>query len=149
MQLDQIDEFAGQLKADFYADAQMIRDAWRTGRSCNLIHYASAYKFDLFPLKRDEFSQTQMRRRVFRETRSVAAEPIECAVATAEDTLLNKLVWYKNADQTSELQWHDVRGIVRVRGAELDLDYLRTWAPKLGVEDLLDRLLKLEPISSE
>jgi hypothetical protein len=32
---------------------------------------------------------------------------------------------------------------------ELDLDYLRTWAPKLGVADLLDRLLKLEPISSE
>jgi Domain of unknown function (DUF1814). len=137
----QIEEFAELLKSDFYADPNMMRDAWRSGRACNLIHYASAYKFDLFPLKSDEYSQTQMRRRTYRETRSVAGEPIECAVATAEDTLLNKLSWYRAGGETSERQWDDVRGILRVQGGALDLEYLQTWAPKLGVADLLNRLL--------
>jgi hypothetical protein len=62
-------------------------------------------------------------------------------VATAEDTVLNKLRWYRAGGETSERQWNDLRGIVQVSGARLDLAYLNTWAPRLGVADLLERLL--------
>jgi len=135
-----IDEFVSQLKADFYADPEMIKEALARGRSFNLIHYASSFKFDIFPLQKDEYSQTQFGRRQFAETRSLG-DPIECAVATAEDTILSKLRWYRAGGETSERQWNDLRGILQVSGARLDLAYLNTWAPRLGVADLLERLL--------
>ncbi len=140
LRTDQIDEFAAELKADFYADPEMIKDALARRRSFNLIHYASSFKFDIFPLQKDEFSQTQFGRRQFAETRSLG-DPIECAVATAEDTILNKLRWYRTGGETSERQWNDLRGILQVSGARLDLAYLNTWAPRIGVADLLERLL--------
>ena len=140
LRTDQIDEFAAELKADFYADPETIKDALARRRSFNLIHYASSFKFDIFPLQKDEFSQTQFGRRQFAETRSLG-DPIECAVATAEDTILNKLRWYRTGGETSERQWNDLRGILQVSGARLDLAYLNTWAPRIGVADLLERLL--------
>ncbi len=120
---DRIEEFVAELTADFYALARR--------RSFNLIHYASSFKFDIFPLQKDEFSQTQFNRRQFAETTSLG-DPIECAVATAEDTVLNKLRWYRFGGETSERQWNDLRGIVRVSGARLDLASLNEWASRLG-----------------
>ncbi len=141
LRLDQVEEFAGELKAEFYADPGMMKEALQRDRPFNLIHYASSFKFDIFPLLPDDYSQTQVRRRRFEETNSFGEEPIECAVATAEDTILNKLRRYRAGGETSELQWNDLRGILQVSGARLDLGYLREWAPFLGVADLLDRLL--------
>jgi hypothetical protein len=141
LRTDQIEDFAAKLKADFYADPEMMRDALARGRSFNLIHYASSFKFDLFPLQTDEYSQTQFQRRRFAESSLLADEPIECAFATAEDTILTKLRWYRAGGETSERQWNDLRGILQVSGAGLDLDYLNSWAPRLGVADMLARLL--------
>jgi hypothetical protein len=69
------------------------------------------------------------------------AEGIFIPVASAEDVLLSKLVWYRKTHQRSEKQWRDVVGIVTIKGPELDLGYLKRWAPDLGVDDLLRRLL--------
>jgi len=140
--LSQIEDFATELKADFYADPEMMKEALARGRSFNLIHYASSFKFDIFPLRADEYSQTQFRRREFAESRLLGDEPIECAFATAEDTILNKLRWYRASGEASERQWNDLRGIVQVSGARLDHDYLNAWAPRLQVDELLDRLLQ-------
>jgi hypothetical protein len=62
-------------------------------------------------------------------------------VATAEDTILRKLEWYRAGGETSERQWNDLRGVLKVSGPHLDLVYLRHWAPFLKVDDLLERLL--------
>jgi len=144
LRTDQIAEFVDQLKADFYADADMIKEALQRQRSFNLIHYTSSFKFDIFPLARDEYSRTQFGRREFSEIKSLG-DPIECAVATAEDTILNKLRWYRIGGETSERQWNDLRGILRIKGTTLDQGYLNTWAPRLGVDDLLERLLNERP----
>ncbi len=140
LRTDQIGEFVDQLKTDFYADAEMIKEALARQRSFNLIHYASSYKFDIFPLAGDEYSLTQFGRREFSETKSFG-NPIKCAVASAEDTILNKLRWYRLGGETSERQWNDLRGIIRIQGERLDRSYLNTWAPRLEVADLLERLL--------
>ena len=140
LRADQIEEFAAKLNPDFYADEEMIREALMRRRSFNLIHYASVFKFDLFPLLEDEYSQTQFGRRQFAESRSLGDEPIECAFASAEDTVLNKLRWYRIGGETSERQWNDLRGILQVKGDSLDRVYLNIWAPRLEVADLLARL---------
>ena len=137
----QIDELVELLVPEFYADAGMIREALARGRAFNVIHIPSAYKFDVFPLKTDAYSQASFGRRSFRELRSLGPGPIECAVATAEDTILRKLEWYRTGGETSERQWNDLRGILAVSGPVLDYAYLRQWAPQLHVADLLEKLL--------
>ncbi|HEY7334096.1 MAG TPA: hypothetical protein VH639_04370 [Bryobacteraceae bacterium] len=138
---DRVDEFVTEIGADFYVDAGQIREALDRGRSFNAIHFKSAYKFDLFPLRKDEYSRTEFGRRRFAEIGSLGPEPIECAIASAEDTILRKLEWYRAGGETSERQWNDLRGVVRVSGDRLDREYLHRWAPYLKVEDLLERLL--------
>ena len=58
---------------------------------------------------------------------------------TAEDTLLAKLLWYRQGDEVSERQWRDVLGILKVAARNLDMSYLSLWARELDVLDLLDR----------
>lgn len=144
LRLDQVDEFAQILAPEFYADAQMMREAITRGRAFNLIHYATSFKIDIFPLRGDEYSQASFARRRFEHSRSFGPDEIECAVATPEDTILRKLEWYRAGGETSERQWSDLRGVVEVSGEKLDLEYLRKWAKHLRVDDLLERLLLLK-----
>ncbi len=53
-----------------------------------------------------------------------------------EEVNLSKLVWSR--DSGSELQRRDVRQLL---AEDVDLDYIRQWAPILGVEILLEELL--------
>jgi len=138
---EQIEEFAGELRGDFYADAEMIREAFARGRAANLIHLGTAWKFDLFPLQRDEYSRTSFARRSFREVRPDGKEAVECAVASAEDTIVRKLEWYRAGGETSERQWGDLRGVCQAARDRLDLAYMRKWAAELKVGDLLESLL--------
>lgn len=137
-----IDEFTSELEAAFYADPGLIRDSFARGRAANLIHLATAWKFDLFPLCSDEYSSTEFGRRIFREIRPDGNEAVECAVATAEDTILRKLQWYGAGGERSERQWNDLLGVCRTVGARLDLIYLERWARHLRIDDMLTRLLR-------
>jgi len=144
LQPEQVDEFVEFLQAEFYVDSDAVREAIRRQRSFNLIHTSSVYKFDIFPLKQDDFSKASFGRRQFIDVRSFGS-PIECAVASPEDTILRKLEWYRSGGQTSERQWNDLRGIRDVSGKLLDYAYLRKWAKFLKVDDLLEELLDEEP----
>jgi len=136
-----VDEFAATLQPEFYADAELIREAFARGRAANIIHFGTAWKFDLFPMKQDEYSRTQFGRRSIRRIRPDGAQEIECAVASPEDMVLRKLEWYRAGGETSERQWNDALGMCRAAGSRLDANYLRHWAGALNVEDLLEELL--------
>jgi len=138
---DQIDNFAAELQSDFYADAQQIREAFAKDRPANIIHLGSIWKFDLFPLRKDEYSRTEFARRTLREIRPDSGEAVECTIASMEDTLLRKLEWYRAGEESSERQWSDLRGVWRATGARANLEYLRKWSRFLKVADLLERLL--------
>jgi hypothetical protein len=62
--------------------------------------------------------------------------------ASPEDTVLAKLEWYRLGGEVSERQWRDVLGVLRARGSQLDLEYMRKWAGELHVGDLLERGLQ-------
>jgi len=63
-------------------------------------------------------------------------------VKSPEDTVLRKLCWYRDGGEVSDRQWRDVVGILRLSGADLDLDYMRRWAQQLDVATLPDRALR-------
>ncbi len=135
---EKIEALARDLHKDFYADEEMMRSAVLHGRSFNVIHLPTAFKFDVFPALADPFQQSQMRRRA-----RLSGAPLGIAgaipAASVEDTILAKLAWYRQGE--SEQKWNDLRGIVKVKSKTLDRDYLRQWARHLQVEDLLDELL--------
>jgi hypothetical protein len=128
-----------RLGQGFYSDAEAIHEAIRRRSSFNLIHLESMFKVDVFIIKKRPFDQSQFERR---ESQIVATEPEQLAyVATAEDTVLTKLEWYRLGGEVSERQWRDVLGILKVQGDRLDLAYLDRWAAELKVADLWQKAL--------
>lgn len=136
---EQIETLAARLGSNFYADAGQMRDALRHGRAFNIIHFSSGFKIDVFPLARNSFHERELARAETKTWNVDEETAIEMQVASAEDTVLEKLAWYKHGGETSDRQWSDVLGIAASR--RLDRDYLRIWAPHLGVAELLERLL--------
>jgi len=55
--------------------------------------------------------------------------------ASAEDTVLQKLNGYRLGGETSERQWHDIIGVIKVQSENLDGQYLKQWAESLGLSD--------------
>jgi len=146
---DDSEPLAEELRRDFYVDAGQIRMAIDHGRAFNVIHLQTSFKFDIFPLTSDAYHQVQFGRRRFERSTLFSEEPIELAVATAEDVILSKLRWYRLGGETSEQQWNDVLGVIAVQRERLDFAYLREWARYLKVDDLLEQSLaeRHEPLS--
>jgi len=126
------------LHHDFYLDELAIRRAIEHGRSFNVIHLEAVFKADIF-IPVTELARQQLKRREQHELGSIPDQRVW--VASAEDTILAKLVWYRRGNETSELQWRDLRGIIGTREGSLDLVYLKHWSERLGVADLLERAL--------
>jgi hypothetical protein len=129
-----------ELGKEFYIDPDVIGEALGAGRSFNLIHYATAYKFDIFPASDSAYVQAQFQRLSPTAVSLGGDEHIEVPLASAEDTLLSKLAWFRLGGEVSDQQWNDIRGIVEISRERLDRAYLRHWAAYLKVEDLLDRV---------
>ena len=132
-----------KLKAEFYIDPpEALRQSIRAGRMFNLIHLATGFKFDIYPLPEDPYQQTAFSRRALAELGTGVTGAARFYVASAEDTMLAKLRWYRAGGEVSERQWSDVLDIVRVQRGLLDGGYLRKWAAALGVGDLLEKALE-------
>lgn len=130
--LDQL--VAGLAASGFYVDRAVAADALRTRRQFNVIETTTAFKVDLIVRKDRPFSREELARRCRSDLAGVSA-----ALATPEDTVLSKLEWAKKAGG-SERQIEDARGVVEVRGADLDREYVERWAVELGVLDLWRRI---------
>jgi hypothetical protein len=131
----QTDELAAALGPDWYADPDQMRDSVATGRAFNIIYLPFTQKVDVFPAT-EEFHRSQLER-ASKVAIPFLGDSAEYPVASAEDILLAKLHWYRMGGEASERQWSDIAGILAV-ALDLDATYLRTWAARLGVEDLLD-----------
>jgi hypothetical protein len=60
-------------------------------------------------------------------------------VKAPEDTILRKMLWFREGGEVSDRQWRDILGVLRAQQGSLDLAYLRDWAVRLALTDLLDR----------
>lgn len=134
--LRHVEALVAALGADFFADAPMMRDAIGAGEPFNVIHLPTMFKIDIFVAGSDELAREELTRR-----QRVEIEGELLYVASPEDTVVQKLAWYRKGNEISDRQWGDVRGVLRVQLGRLDLDYMHKWARHAGVEDLLDRAL--------
>jgi hypothetical protein len=130
------EKLAALLGQDFDVDVDMLRDALLHRRTCNVFFLPAVMKIDLFALGASEYDEVEFSRR-----RPVDVRPggPTLVVKAAEDSVLRKLLWYRDGGQTSERQWRDVVEVLRVSAGALDVTYLDDWAGRLGVADLLLR----------
>jgi Nucleotidyl transferase AbiEii toxin, Type IV TA system len=126
------------LQGRYYIDLERVREGIRARRSFNLIDLSTAYKIDVFVAENTEFAQENRRRRIFLEIAEVGRS---IPVASPEDIVLHKLLWFEAGGRVSDRQWYDLQGVLRLQGPKLDLGYLRSWAAPLGIETLLNRAL--------
>ncbi len=138
LRIDHIQPFIGRVEGAFYLSPERIEAAVRRRTSFNLIHLKTMIKVDLFVFSDTPLARQEMARR---QTLPIPGEPgSHLQVASPEDTILQKLLWYRKGGGVSERQWNDILGVVKVQGRALDLDYLKEWAKRSGIEDLLTRV---------
>lgn len=140
MRLQHAEPLTQALEPAFYVQADDIRDAIRGRSSFNLIHFETMFKVDIFVFKGRPFDKAQFERRA---SQIVVTDSEHAAYfASAEDTVLAKLEWYRMGGEVSDRQWNDILGILKAQAATLDIAYLRRWVSSLGVADLLGRAFK-------
>jgi hypothetical protein len=128
-------EFAAAFGKDYYVNAGTIRDAIRGRSSFIVIHLPSGFKVDVFMRKDTPFGRSVLARRLPTVIPGNPPEPID--VVSPEDIILLKLEWFRIGGETSDRQWGDVLGVLRVQAGRLDDAYLDQWAAELKVADLL------------
>ncbi len=135
----QTSRFAQELGRDWYAEPEQMKQAIAARRAFNLIYIPLGSKVDVFPAT-EEFHRSQLRR-ASRMSLKFLDDAAQYPVATAEDTLLAKLRWYKDGGEVSERKWRDIAGVIAANSS-LDLPYLEEWANQLSVPNLLARAMK-------
>lgn len=135
LRIDHIQSFIGRVEGVFYLSPERVEAAVRRRTSFNLIHLKTMIKVDVFVFSETPLARQEMARR---QILSIPGEPTaQLQVASPEDTILQKLLWYRKGGGVSERQWNDILGIIKVQSKSLDLDYLKEWAKRSGIEDLL------------
>ncbi len=135
MDLGDLDRLVTELeKAEFYVSG--IEDV-RSGRIriLQIIHQERIERADLIVAGSEEFDQIQFERRQWMEV----TQGIFLYYISPEDLVLNKLLWRRNS--LSDQQWRDVLGILKVQAELLDLFYLREWASRFDLIEILDQAM--------
>lgn len=135
----QIKPLVTDLQASFYVDEQAVRRAVARSGSFNAIHLAAIFKIDVFIPPADGFGRQQLARRQLEKVTLDTEQ--EVYVATAEDIIIGKLLWYRAGGEVARAQWTDVLGIIGAQGMSLDVAYLRAWADRVGVCASLEEAL--------
>jgi hypothetical protein len=129
------------LRDAYYIDELRVREAIQGRRSFNLIHLSTMFKVDVFVSRGRSFDASSFSRARQEHLSQESGDP-GIPLASAEDVLLAKLDWFREGGETSERQWEDVKGLLRVGAGTLDAVYLAHWAATVGVADLPERALK-------
>jgi hypothetical protein len=136
-----ISAFVARLQDAYYVDLGRVQAAVASRRSFNVIHLQTMFKVDVFAAKTRPYDREAMRR-AQPESLEDGPEARRFVVASAEDTVLAKLEWFRAGGEVSERQWADVVGVMKTAWGRLDEVYLRQWAAAVGVDDLFDRAWK-------
>ncbi len=133
-----IANLSAALRNKYYFDEDAVSEAVRERSSFNLVHLETIIKIDVFIFKDEPFHKEALKRKR-KDVLEEGTGSNEFYFSSPEDIILNKLQWYEAGGRVSERQWLDIIGVMKVQTILLDKDYLRQWAIKLGILELLEK----------
>lgn len=139
LKLERVEVLVAELQPRFYVNAETVKSAVLAQSSFNIIDNDSIVKFDIFILKDNDFSRSEFERRTARIIRNDPEKTV--FLPTPEDLILQKLLWYRDTNFSSEKQWRDILGVLKLQGERLDFEYLWHWGERLNLTDPLSRSL--------
>lgn len=134
---DDVERLAAALSPRFYVSREAMREAVAARRTFNAVDPESGFKVDFFVRGDAAFDLEEFARR--REEAIDDEGGTRCFIKSPEDSVLRKLLWYRDGGHVSEQQWRDVLGVLAVSAGALDETYLDRWAGELRIADLLAR----------
>lgn len=135
LQLTHVPSLLALMNQDFFIDETMMAEAIERQSSFNVIHLESMLKADIFLLSNQPLVQSEMQRR---QQLIITQNPQRLAwLPSAEDIILQKLIWYRMGGGVSDRQWRDVLGVLKVQADKLDINYLTQWAESLNITEIL------------
>lgn len=131
VQPEQIDLLVVTLEnAGYYCPAGAVENLKQgQERMLNITHTETIANADLYITDNSPFAISQMTRRILFNLDDIPS----FWMASAEDTILQKLLWSKG--NQSQKQWRDVLGILKLQAQTLDYVYLTEWAERLNLVD--------------
>lgn len=145
LKITQIDSFISKVQSSFCLSKNAIEEAIQYQSFFNLIHFDTNEKIDIFIVNQNPLAQEEMRRKCLL---TVDETGRSLYFASAEDIIIQKLIWYKKSNYISERQWRDILGVLKTQSTQLDFDYLNHWSNIEKLSDLLDKAFLESGINS-
>lgn len=117
-----------------YADEDMIKDAIRNNGEFNFIDPNSGLKVDFWVAEERSSKPPEFENRKLKNIRGQ-----DVYFASPEDLILSKLQWFKDTQSTRHLE--DAESVLKISSQKLNMEYLKQWAERLEVSDILNNLL--------
>ena len=125
-----VDDLLAAFSGDeFYISRSAVEAAVAREHQFNILHPTSGLKVDVIVASQSEFD----RGRLQRARRLAVLSDRTVSFASPEDVILKKLLYFREGG--SEKHLRDIAGVLRIQGEKIDLDYVRDWAGRLGVDD--------------
>lgn len=128
-------DFAARLGSHYYVDADAAAEAAKRHASFNVIDNRTFIKIDVFIPAAGPLGAGQLDRRA--EFDAFPGLP-RVPVLSPEDTILQKLQWFRLGGEVSDRQWRDILSVMR-NVKPLDDTYLDSVASTGGLRALLER----------
>lgn len=134
--LGKVGELKAALGDEFEVDTDTLREAVLRASCANAFYLPVVTKIDFFGRGYEPFDESEFSRR---RAVIVTASGESLVVKSPEDTVLRKLLWFREGGEVSEKQWRDVVSVLQISGDRMDQTYLTNWASRLKVSQLLER----------
>lgn len=131
--LGKITDSFRKLPKEFLVQPEQISTAFSITGIFNILHLPTALKLDFWVLKNDAFDKTRFFRRLKKRILNQ-----DMYLASAEDTILKKLLWYKEAKIEKHLI--DAAFVYQIQKDNLDKRYLTSWVKKHKTTKLLKEI---------
>ena len=132
-----VEKFANEFERDYMVSRQSIEDCLETNepyRSFQIINFESLVRIDCFVPIDEPFANSEFERRQLQDV----FPGLRVYVASPEDIILRKLLWFQLGGKVSDRQWNDIVGVLEIQKGRLDEAYLNSWADRLAIRDMLD-----------
>lgn len=126
-----------QLPETFMIQLETIKEAIKNKNQFQAIHLLTMLKMDFWILTDEKFDKERFARR-----KKIKLFNQFMQMATPEDTIIQKLVWYSKGQTEKHLV--DAAFVLQIQEKNLDQNYLQEWIKKLKLENYYKKMQEID-----